>query len=61
MASAAENSEVSDSTPSGDNRVAVAVTSYEKGRKITDVEMSKLSIKYNAFHGDWNYEIHPRK
>lgn len=36
-------------------------TSYEKGRKITDAEMSKLRIKYNAFHGDWNYEILPRK
>lgn len=36
-------------------------TSYEKGRKITDVEMSKLNIKNNAFHGDWNYEIHPRR
>jgi hypothetical protein len=39
----------------------LAATSYEKGRKITDAEMSKLKIKYNAFHGDWNYEIHPRR
>lgn len=34
---------------------------YPKGRKITDVHMSELSIKRNPFHGDWNYEIRPRK
>jgi Rhodopirellula transposase DDE domain len=33
---------------------------YEKGRKITHAEMSDLYIKRNRFHGDWNYEIHPR-
>jgi hypothetical protein len=34
---------------------------YPKGRKITDVEMASLRIKRNAFHGDWNYEILPRR
>jgi Rhodopirellula transposase DDE domain len=33
---------------------------YEKGRKVSDAEMSELYIKRNTFHGDWNYEIHPR-
>jgi hypothetical protein len=33
---------------------------YPKGRKISNAEMSSLRIKRNAFHGDWNYEIHPR-
>jgi Rhodopirellula transposase DDE domain len=33
---------------------------YQKGRKVSDAEMSELSIKRNTFHGDWNYEIHPR-
>jgi Rhodopirellula transposase DDE domain len=33
---------------------------YEKGRKVSDVEMSELHLKRNTFHGDWNYEIHPR-
>jgi hypothetical protein len=33
---------------------------YQKGRKVSDVEMSELYIKRNTFHGDWNYEIHPR-
>jgi len=34
---------------------------YPKGRKISDFEMSQIRIKRNAFHGDWNYEIKPRK
>ena len=34
---------------------------YQKGRKISDMQMSELNLKHNAFHGDWNYEIRPRK
>ena len=34
---------------------------YKKGRKISDKQMSELNLKRNAFHGDWNYEIRPRK
>jgi transposase len=34
---------------------------YEKGRKITNAEMAELHIKPNKFHGEWNYEIHPRR
>jgi Rhodopirellula transposase DDE domain len=34
---------------------------YDKGRKVTNAEMHELSIKRDAFHGEWNYEIHPRK
>jgi len=33
---------------------------YEKGRKISDKELSAVQIKRNKFHGEWNYEIHPR-
>jgi len=33
---------------------------YEKGLKVTDAELAECIIKRNAFHGDWNYEIHPR-
>jgi Rhodopirellula transposase DDE domain len=40
---------------------AVDTTTYEKGIKITDDELAKLNLKRNAFHGEWNYEIHPRK
>jgi len=34
---------------------------YDKGRKVTNAEMGELSIKPDAFHGEWNYEIHPRE
>ncbi len=34
---------------------------YPKGRKISDAEMAKLNITRNTFHGDWNYEIKPRR
>ncbi len=33
---------------------------YEKGRKISNAEFAEIHIKRNKFHGDWNYEIHPR-
>lgn len=31
--------------------------SYEKGIKISSEEMSKLNIKIDEFHGEWNYTI----
>jgi transposase len=34
---------------------------YKTGRKVTDSEMQSVRLKRNAFHGDWNYEIHPHK
>lgn len=34
---------------------------YEKGIEVSDEELAECIIKRNAFHGDWNYEIHPRK
>jgi Rhodopirellula transposase DDE domain len=33
---------------------------YEKGRKVSDEELAACNIKRNGFHGEWNYEIHPR-
>ncbi len=33
---------------------------YEKGRKISNAQLAEIHIKRNKFHGDWNYEIHPR-
>jgi transposase len=33
---------------------------YEKGRKVTEAEYEELHIRPNTFHGEWNYEIHPR-
>jgi transposase len=34
---------------------------YEKGRKVTNAELTELHITPNKFHGEWNYEIHPRR
>jgi transposase len=33
---------------------------YEKGIEVNDAQLSECIIKRNKFHGDWNYEIHPR-
>jgi hypothetical protein len=32
---------------------------YPTGRKVTDKELAQVNIKRHAFHGDWNYTIHP--
>ena len=34
-------------------------TKYEKGRKVSDIDLAEVYIKRDKFHGDWNYEIHP--
>jgi hypothetical protein len=39
---------------------AVDTTTYEKGVKISDDELAQLSLIRNEFHGEWNYEIHPK-
>ena len=33
---------------------------YPKGVTATDAEMEALSLHRNEFHGDWNYQLHPR-
>jgi len=33
---------------------------YPKGRKVSDAELAACNIKRHTFHGEWNYEIHPR-
>ena len=33
--------------------------SYPQGIKITDTQMATLNLERHAFHGDWNYSIHP--
>ena len=34
---------------------------YPTGIKISDSEMAALPITRNAFHGDWNYTLHPTR
>jgi hypothetical protein len=31
---------------------------YLKGVKVTDDQLAAVNITRNAFHGEWNYEIH---
>jgi len=33
---------------------------YEKGRKVSDEDLTACLIKPHKYHGEWNYEIHPR-
>jgi hypothetical protein len=33
---------------------------YAKGRKVTDDELAACRIQPHPYHGEWNYEIHPR-
>ena len=33
---------------------------YEKGREVSDQELAECTIKRHRYHGEWNYEIHPR-
>jgi Rhodopirellula transposase DDE domain len=33
---------------------------YEKGRKVTDEELAACDIRSHAYHGEWNYEVHPK-
>lgn len=33
---------------------------YEKAKKVTDAEFDDLFLVPQKFHGEWNYEIHPR-
>ena len=32
---------------------------YAKGRRISDDELAPVHLEPNAFHGEWNYTIHP--
>src|SRR5439155_26663664 len=34
---------------------------YAKGVKVSDQEIAQLNLHRDRFHGEWNYEIHPRK
>jgi len=35
--------------------------SYPSGIKVSDKEVAQIDLKPDKFHGDWNYEIRPRK
>ena len=39
----------------------IDAASYPAGVKVPDSEMAELRLHRHAFHGEWNYEILPRK
>ena len=41
-------------------RAILDMNIYKKGKKISDEEMSKINIRKNKFHGEWNYQILPK-
>ena len=36
-------------------------SSYPSGRKVSKNQMADIHIKQNPFHGEWNYQINPKK
>ena len=34
---------------------------YAKGRRISDQQLAEVRLEPHAFHGEWNYTIHPAK
>jgi hypothetical protein len=41
-------------------KTSVDTNQYAKGTKITDDEIQALALERDAFHGEWNYTLHPR-
>jgi hypothetical protein len=39
---------------------ALNTRTYEKGIKVSKVEMNRLDIRGNAFHPEWNCTVPPR-
>ena len=33
---------------------------YRKGRRVSDAQLARVNLTPHAFHGEWNYTIHPR-
>jgi Rhodopirellula transposase DDE domain len=38
-----------------------AELSYPTGIRVSDAAMAALPITRHAFHGDWNYTLHPHR
>jgi hypothetical protein len=41
-------------------KAALDTAHYEKGIKVSEDELAKISLTPHRFHGDWNYSITPR-
>ena len=38
----------------------VDTRTYPKGVKVSDKQVAQLNLQRDEFHGEWNYEIHPK-
>ncbi len=41
-------------------KAALDTNQYETHMKVTDEELSRLKLKPERFHGEWNYQVTPR-
>jgi len=41
-------------------KAAIDTAHYNKGIKVSDIELGKVRLTPHRFHGDWNYTISPR-
>ena len=41
-------------------RSELDTNSYPTGAKVPDKQLAQVRLRPDVFHGDWNYEIHPR-
>ena len=39
---------------------AIDDSTYPAGAKVSDSAMKEINLRRDPFHGEWNYEIHPR-
>jgi len=39
---------------------AIDDSAYPAGAKVSDSAMQEINLRRDPFHGEWNYEIHPR-
>lgn len=42
-------------------RSSIDERTYAKGRRITDKQLAEVHLEPHAFHGEWNYTIHPAR
>jgi hypothetical protein len=47
--------------PTKDSRSELDQRLYRSGIKVSDAELAQVQVQRDKFHGDWNYQIIPRK
>ena len=42
-------------------RAMLDENTYDTGIKVSNADINSIALKKRRFHGDWNYQIKPRK